>query len=396
LKKAPDLAELTTRLAEAEEALRAIRAGEVDAVVVEGRHGPQVFTLEGEEHAYRVLIESMNEGALTLTADKTILYANQCFARMVKCPLQKVSGGSFSRFISAHDRTLLRHMLSKPRKTGSQIQLTLQGSDGSLLPVCISIRPMEKLGSESAAFSMVVTDMTDAKRSEERLRALTHRVVQAQEAERGRVAHELHDTITQTLCGILVHSQTLANGLSTREKVLKAQALRLCDMVGKTVGEVERISRNLRPSVLDNLGLVAGLRSLGLEFTARAGLPVEMDSAPLTAPVAGDTELALYRILQEALRNVEKHAHAGQVTISLSEEREGLLLRIRDDGKGFDPDRPPVRREKTLLGKPKGGLGLLGLRERAASVGGSLKIVSARRKGTEIEVWVPSAALVSE
>ena len=391
MKKAPGLVELTNRLAEAEEALRAIRAGEVDAVVVEGRHGPQVFTLEGEEHAYRVLIESMNEGALTLTVDKTILYSNQCFARMVKCPLEKVSGGSFSRFISAHDRTLLRALIRKPRKSGSQIQLTLLGSDGSFLPVCISIRPMVKNGAESAAFSMVVTDMTDAKRSEERLRALTHRVVQAQEAERGRVAHELHDTITQTLCGILVHSQVLANGLPAEGKASKAQALKLCDMVGKTVGEVERISRNLRPTVLDNLGLVAGLRSLGEEFTARAGLPVELDAAPLTALVPGNTELALYRILQETLRNVEKHAHARQVTISLAEERQGIQMRIRDNGKGFDPDRLPVRRAKTLLGKAKGGLGLLGLRERAASVGGDLKITSARRKGTEIEVWVPLA-----
>jgi two-component system, NarL family, sensor kinase len=152
-------AELRIRLAEAEEALRAIRAGEVDAVVVTGQHGPQVFTLEGEEHAYRVLIESMNEGALTLTADKTILYANQCFARMVKQPLERVIGGSFRRFLSDADRAHLRRMLKRPRKTGFKIQVTLLAGKASGMPVNISIRPIADNGLKNtpatATLSMV-------------------------------------------------------------------------------------------------------------------------------------------------------------------------------------------------------------------------------------------------
>src|ERR1043166_8035014 len=107
------LVELRARLAEAEETLRAIRSGEVDAVVVAGKAGPQVFTLQGAEHSYRLLIESMNEGALTLTADKVILYANQCFARMVKCPLEQVMGSSFRRFLSAEDRAALLPLMKQ-------------------------------------------------------------------------------------------------------------------------------------------------------------------------------------------------------------------------------------------------------------------------------------------
>ena len=95
-----ELAELRARLADAEETLRAIRSGEVDSVMVAGKEGSQVFTLDGAEHAYRVLIESMNEGALTLTADGTILYANQCFARMIKRPLEQVLGSSFHHLLS--------------------------------------------------------------------------------------------------------------------------------------------------------------------------------------------------------------------------------------------------------------------------------------------------------
>lgn len=106
-----ELAELRLRLAEAEETLHAIRTGEVDAVVTAGKGGLQVFTLEGAGHAYRLLIESMNEGALTLTPDEMIVYANQCFAQMVGCPLEKVMGSSFRRFLSAEDRATLRSLL---------------------------------------------------------------------------------------------------------------------------------------------------------------------------------------------------------------------------------------------------------------------------------------------
>ena len=187
----------------------AIRTGQVDAVVVAGDQGPQVFTLEGAEQVYRALIESMNEGALTLTANKTILYANQCFARMVKCPLEQVMGSSFRRFLSAADRETLRTLLKQTHQSGSQIQVVLNASDGSQMPAQISIQPLAKNGFNRATIGMVVTDMAESRNNEQRLRALSQGLVQAQETERGRVALELHDHITQLLCAILVRSQAL-------------------------------------------------------------------------------------------------------------------------------------------------------------------------------------------
>ena len=181
------VAQLRARLAEAEQTLRAIRSGEVDAVVVAGKQGPQVFTLEGAEHAYRVLMESMSEGALTLTAYKMILYANQCFARIVKYPLEQVIGSSFRRFLSAEDLATLRSLLKRAKKPGSKIRVLLKAGDGSQVPVQISIRQLAKNGPKGGIFGMVVTDMTEARRNEEMLRALSRRLVQTQEAERGRV-----------------------------------------------------------------------------------------------------------------------------------------------------------------------------------------------------------------
>ena len=377
-----ELAKLHTRLADAEETLRAIRTGEVDTVMVAGKEDSQVFTLEGAEHAYRVLIESMNEGALTLTADKVILYANQCFARMVKCPLEQVMGSSFRRFLSAADRATLRPLLKRAGKSGSKIQVILHAGDGSKMPAQISIRPLAKNGFKGATIGLVVTDMTEARRSEERLRALTHRVVEVQEAERGRVALDLHDNITQRLCAVLPRWQALAKKLPVQWKASRGEVIEISQMLGQAVEEVQRISRNLRPSVLDELGLIPALRAHCTEFAHRTGVSLKLACKPLTARLPAEGELALYRILQNALENVEKHARARHVTVRLR-QRAFVQLTIKDDGIGFDPEQHAARR------KGKGGLGLLSMRERATYVGGAFKIKSVRGAGTQIEVLIP-------
>ncbi len=378
-----EIAGLRVRLAEAEGTIRAIRSGEVDVVVVTKKKGLQLFTLEGAEHTYRVLIESMNEGALTLTADKVILYANECFARMIQSPLEQVTGSSFRRFLSAADQAILRPLMKKSAKTGSKMQVMLHAGDGSLLPVQISVREMVKDGSGRVTIGMVVTDMTEARRTEELLRALTQRVVQVQEAERGRVALELHDNITQLICAVVFRSQALADSLSASDGSAKAAAIKLSAMLGHTAEEVERISRHLRPSLLDQLGLVAVLHATSTEFTARTGVAVKLIGTKSGERLPVDTELALYRIFQQALMNVETHAQAKHVTVTLTLRTSSVRLTIKDDGRGFDTEKLPTRR------KGNGGLGLLSMRERAAYVGGTFTINSVRRVGTKIEVSIP-------
>jgi PAS domain S-box-containing protein len=372
---------LRARLAEAEETLRAIRAGEVDAVVVAEKRGARVFTLEGAEHAYRVLIESINEGALTLTMDETILYANQRFAQMVRCPLEQVAGGSFRRFLSPEDRRALRALMRKARSNGSQIQALLIAGDGSRLPVQISIRALPRNGSGHPAVIMVVTDMTEARKSEALLREFSHRVVSAQESERGRVAGELHDHITQLLCAVGFRCQALTDSLSRSERSSKGEARKVRHMVGEVAEEVERICRNLRPSVLEELGLVVVLRTAAAEFAERTRVSLELTSVVRPARLSAGIELSLYRILQEALRNVERHAQARNVTVRLRQRGAFVRLVIKDDGIGFDA-------------KGTTGLGLLGMHERARYVDGVLTVASSTRRGTEVNVRVPVPELV--
>ena len=225
----------------------------------------------------------------------------------------------------------------------------------------------------------LLAEVAERRRAEEALRALTHRVVQAQETERGSVALDLHDNITQMLCAVLIRSQALAERLSARDGTSKQEAIKLRELLGEAANEVERISRNLRPSVLENLGLDAVLRATSTEFAERTGLTVKLDSVKLAVRLPYSTEVALYRILQEALTNVERHARARHVTLALTQSDDVVQLTIKDDGIGLDPAKQGG----------KSGLGLLGMIERATSVGGVFKIESARGHGTEIKVHIP-------
>jgi PAS domain S-box-containing protein len=380
---ARELARMRARLAESEETLRAIRDGSADAIVVAGEHGSRVFSLDAVGNAYRVLIESMNEGALILARNETILYANQSFATLVDSPLEKVIGSSLRGFLSTDDRATLRPLLERSGKSGAKLQVQLRGARGSSVPVQISLRPLPENGFMRPTIGVIVTDMTLARRNEELLRKLSSRLVQAQETERGRLAGELHDHVTQLLCAILFRFQALADKLSLREGPFKGEAKKLREMLGEGAEAVERISSTLRPATLNDLGLVAVLRAASAEFTLRSGVPVTLSCATLKARLPSEIELTLYRIAQEALDNVARHARAKHVTLELKVTRAVVRLSVHDDGVGFDSNRLSHERRGRI------GLGLLGMRERATFVGGTLEINSTRQTGTQIDVHIP-------
>ncbi len=377
------LRELRAQLAESQATLHAIRSGQVDAVVVTGRQGDHVFTLEGADHAYRVLIESMNEGALTLTPDAEILYANGCFARMVKHSMEQVIGGTFHHFLSPPAQNALRGLLHHTPPSGNKIAVELLVRDQSSLSVQLSVQVLTHRGSRARLLGMVVTDVTEARRNEGRLRALTERLVNLREAERGCVALELHDHITQLLCATQIQTEVLAETYLADDRPGKSAAAKLSIMLGHTAMEVERISRSLRPGVLDDLGLVAALREIANAFAQRTGLVLHLSLPGETIAASAIMELALYRILQEALLNIASHARASHVTVQLKLQAAALVLTVRDDGIGFnarflrEPDwKPP-------------GLGLVAVRERAHSLGGNLRISSRNRIGTTLIVRLP-------
>ena len=320
--------------------------------------------------------------ALTLTARAVILYANQAFARMLKRPLVGIMGTPFQRLVSSEDQAALRALLKRPARSRSRLQVSLLVSDGSHLPAQISIRPLSKNDSGRARLGMIVTDMTETERSQEMLRILSHRLVQAQESERGRVAFELTDNITQSLVVILFRLQTLVDTMPADAWPSRGEMVKLSEQLSGIAQEVELLSRSLRPSVLRNLGLVAALRAGSEEWEKRTGVPIKLALTELNPLPPPETKLALYRIFEEALKNVEKHARARLVTVRLTQQGAFAQLAIKDDGIGFDPDHIRAKR------KGADGLGLPRMRERAGFLGAALAIKSAPHAGTEVKVRI--------
>ncbi|MDI1336100.1 MAG: response regulator [Lacunisphaera sp.] len=220
--------------------------------------------------------------------------------------------------------------------------------------------------------------VTAAGQDEERLRALTRNLMEEQEAERGRLALELHDNVTQPLSAIAFRGEAQARKLRARDAPAKSEQRALLQLIGETAVVAERISRKLRPGVLDLLGLDAALHEISTEFTKRTGVPIKLDCAPLGERLPANIELTLCRSVQEALENVEAHAHAQHVNLRLTKQGKNVELAIGDDGVGFDQDHLPTKSEAAR------GLGLFGMRERVAAAGGALSVKSAPGQGTTI------------
>ena len=200
------------------------------------------------------------------------------------------------------------------------------------------------------------------------------RALAAQETERKRIATELHDEVGQSMTGVLLLLQRVAGEVPAARREVFAEAQ---EATRKSVEEVRRIAQGLRPELLEHLGLVSALKSLATRFTEQAGLQLEWDFAGEQPKLAPDVELAVYRVAQEGLTNVARHADATRVWISLEPGRENVVLRIVDDGNGIN-------------GASDGG-GLRGMRERAVLIGAALAIKPARTGGVEVRLEVPTA-----
>jgi two-component system, NarL family, sensor histidine kinase UhpB len=202
------------------------------------------------------------------------------------------------------------------------------------------------------------------------------RALAAQEAERKRIAAELHDEVGQSMTGVLLLLDQLASAVPVERRDVFVEAQ---EVTRTSVEEVRRIAQELRPELLEHLGLVSALKSLATRFTDQAGLELEWDFAHALPPLSPDAELALYRVAQESLTNVARHAGATRVWLSLQPGRDSVVLRVVDDGRGMN-------------GRAANGGGLRGMRERAILVGAALAIKPARTGGVEVRLEVPASA----
>jgi PAS domain S-box-containing protein len=224
--------------------------------------------------------------------------------------------------------------------------------------------------------------LAEARLLQERLRHLTHQIVTVQEEQRKRISRELHDDITQLLVGIGVHLANFAKAAVLNPENIRKTITPLRRLVEKSVRIVHRFARELRPAMLDDLGLVPALKAYIDDLPRRKGRRIEFEGAGEFAELDNDRRTVLYRVAQEALINVGKHAKARVVKVSLSEVAAGACLEVRDDGKAFDV-------ASLMSAKWNRRLGLVGMRERVEMVGGEFDVISISGKGTTVRAVVP-------
>lgn len=371
------VARLQSRLAEAEDTLDAIRSGSVDALVVRTPRGEQLFTLKGADQTYRTLVEAMNEGALTLSRS-TISYCNHRFSRMARVPMERIMGTSIFEWVRSTEFRQLVGALNKGRRRHASLESVLRTGDGREMPVLLSASCFET--DRKRAVGLLLTDITERKEAERARHELSRRILNAQELERQRVARDLHDGVNQLLSSAKYHLNNcrLSSGAQSHQSV--QQALRL---VEKAVAEVRLISRNLRPSELDDLGLASALRSLACEFESQTGIRTHVEGQS-NGELPAELELALYRIAQEALNNVANHAQATRVELALLSLPARAALTIRDNGKGLPRD---------LASRQRRGWGLKNMKTRASLLGGSFSLQPAPAGGTCVSVSIPIPGL---
>jgi PAS domain S-box-containing protein len=271
--------------------------------------------------------------------------------------------------------------------TINEIRFRIRKTDGEIRWIEHTCRPVIDLQGEFFGIRACNSDITERKQAEEKikqrehdLQKLTHRLIGRQEEENRRLSRELHDDLTQRLAVLAIQAGRMEQeAMSGRQPALsdfdelKNQAIRISS-------DVHNLSRQIHPSILDVLGLEKAIKSECARFSQREGIPVDFTAEHIPAALPKDAALSLYRIIQEGLTNIAKHACAGRTSVSLKGNGDGLFLSIRDDGIGFDAAE--VRK--------KPGLGLSSMRERVSIIHGELHIHSEPGMGSAIEVKVPS------
>ena len=220
-------------------------------------------------------------------------------------------------------------------------------------------------------------DITRRKLAEEDAHELSHKLMNAQEKERARLARELHDDLSQSLAILSIQLQSLANKPAEPQEINK-HVEKLTRQIQQLSSDVHRISHELHPSKLNQLGLAAALRGFCRETQAAHGLKIGFKAANVPRSIPNDVSLCLYRIAQESLQNIVKHSGAGMANVELSVEKDVVTLVVSDDGCGFDPD----------TAKTKEALGLISMHERIRAVDGKLSVESVPDSGTRIEACV--------
>jgi signal transduction histidine kinase len=287
-------------------------------------------------------------------------------------PIEKTHRGT--RAAAAHLNQIVEML--------SQRTVELAASNLELEQEIVQRKAVEEALKKSERHYSLLLEQSD--RLQEQLRQLSRQILLTQEEERREISRELHDVIAQTLTGINVRLAALKKEAAVNTSGLDRNIARTQRLVEKSVNIVHQFARELRPAVLDDLGLIPALHAFMKTFSKRTRVHVHLKVFAGVEQLDNNKRTIFYRVAQEALTNVARHAKASRVEVSIQKLPEGICMRIKDDGKSFHVER-------MMRANGNGRLGLLGMRERLEMVGGNLKIESTPGKGTTVIAQIPPA-----
>lgn len=342
----------------------------------------KVGLLTAEE--YRAVFEAAPDGVLVVSRGGVIKDCNPQVETLFGYAREELLGEKVEMLVPeafrgahvGHRERFMQNPHARPMGVG--LDLRARRRDGSQFPVEISLSPWytDLEGGQRVVCS--VRDITDR----QRLRDFSEGALRSVEEERQRIARELHDDTAQRLAALLVHLRILSRVEDPEERQAGLEEIR--QEILETAEGVKRIARGLRPPELQDVGLASAVRAHARGLRESTGLEVEVDMDEVDHLLSDEGKLALYRIVQESLSNVVRHSGAGQATVVVRAHADSVRAVVRDPGRGFSRERAEEQ---------GGGLGLVGMQERAVMLGGHVSVQSSPGEGTQVEIELPASAV---
>jgi len=341
--------------------------------------------LRHSEEKLRRMFESVSEGITVVDLDNTIVDLNEETAKLHGFSSKdELVGKNAIELVAHRDR---ERVLGTRRETfrgasGIRMECKLLRADSSEFEGEVSVSMLRNSSGDPVGFIGVTRDVSEQKRLRQNIQFYIREITKAQEEERQRVARELHDETAQALAALSHEMDAIARDEQQQSEEIRLNVKRLRAKVDGILEGVRRFSHELRPQILDQLGLLPALEFLVGQLNERGVVDARIEVTGCERRLAGEVELALFRIAQEALRNIEKHSQATEVLASVDFSRDAVEMQVTDNGKGFKV--PPMLGDFARIGK----LGMIGMQERCRLVGGSLSVKSAANSGTTVVVEV--------
>jgi PAS domain S-box-containing protein len=346
----------------------------------EGADGGESARPDSHRLYSQQIIQFALDGHMVTDSQGVILEANYAAATMLRCPKEFLIGKPLGLFVAPGHRHRFYQCLARLHGEGATDKFeTRMSRRGDPRDVAIWASAVDDGADGETIFRWLIRDITDRRQAEAARAELVRRLVTAQEDERRRVARELHDSVGQLLSALLLGIRSVRDVAALPPLALNRlnEVQRLAEALGEAAHD---LAVRLRPTALDDVGLLAALQHDLEEWSARTGIEVQFQAVGTgTGRFPPEVETALYRIAQEALTNILRHAHAQVVAVVVERQNDHAIVVVEDNGVGFDV-------EGVLA---SGRLGLLGMRERAVLVGGTLEIESQPGVGTTVIARVP-------